>query len=545
MSAPNLKFPAATDDAAEANARDLHLVRGGPDLSFRAVWRNDLKSGLVVFLVAVPLCLGVALASGAPLFSGIVTGIVGGLIVSHLSGSPLMVSGPAAGLTAIVLSAITSLGSFEIFLSAVVLAGLMQIVLRLLRAGIIAWYFPSPVIRGMLAGIGLILILKQLPYALGVGSELFEATEFWTERGNTFSVLVTALAAIQPGTLLISAAALLLLVLWERPAFKRAKGIIPAPLLVVLVGVALNFAYRLVAPSWAIGAEGLVNLPLPDPDAGIGNYLRFPDWSGVTQPAVWTVAVTLALVASLETLLSLDATEKLDPYKRRVSGDRELLAQGIGNTISGLLGGLPMTGVIVRSAANVSAGGKTKWSAFSHGVLLLVAVLLIPSTLNQIPLATLAAILLHTGFKLAHPRLFRDAYRQGFATFAPFTITIVAILLTDLLRGIGIGLTVGAFFILLEHSKRAYSYKREDSDDRHVVRITLSEHVSFLNKAAITQLLHGLPRKARVTVDATKSAFVDPDVVELLHDFREESRTREIDLTLIGVPAPAGVAAAH
>jgi MFS superfamily sulfate permease-like transporter len=527
-----------------APAAPLHLVpNDAPDLSFAGVWRSDLKAGVVVALVALPLCLGVALASGAPLFSGLVTGIVGGLLVAHLSGSSLMVSGPAAGLTAIVLSAITALGAFDAFLVAVVIAGVLQIGLRLVRAGVIASFFPSGVIRGMLAAIGLILVLKQLPYALGVGHDLFEADRLFGPGG--LNGAWAAISGISAGTLIISGVSLAVLLAWDSPRLARVKKVLPAPLLVVAGALALDLIFRTLMPSFATTAEGLVRIPLPDPARGLANYLVFPDWSRIADPLVWKVAVTLALVASLETLLSLEATEKLDPYKRRADGDRELLAQGIGNTLSGLIGGLPMTGVIVRSAANVTAGGRTKWSAFFHGGLLLLAVALIPATLNRIPLAALAAILIHTGLKLAHPRLFVDAWKRGEAQFLPFAITVVAILATDLLVGIGVGLAAGAFFILRENYRTAYSFQREESADHHTVRVTLSENLSFLNKPAIIDLLRDLPGTSRVTIDGSRSAHIDPDVAELLHEFREEARTRAIDLHLIGIPAPRAALAAH
>jgi MFS superfamily sulfate permease-like transporter len=536
--APELR-PSA---APHAPALQL-LSAGAPDLSFGATWKGDLKAGVVVALVALPLCLGVALASGAPLFSGLVTGIVGGLVVSHLSGSPLMVSGPAAGLTAIVLTAITTIGAFDAFLVAVVLAGLMQVGFRLMKAGVIASFFPSGVIRGMLAAIGLILILKQFPYALGVGHDVFEADRLFGPGG--FDGVRAVFAGLGLGTLTISGLSLAVLVAWDSPRLAPVKKVLPAPLLVVGGALLLDLLFRSAFPALATPAEGLVRIPLPDPALGLSNYLVFPDWTRLADPLIWKVAVTIALVASLETLLSLEATEKLDPYKRRADGDQELLAQGVGNTFAGLLGGLPMTGVIVRSAANVTAGGRTKWSAFFHGGLLLLAVALIPATLNRIPLAALAAILIHTGLKLAHPRLFVEAWRRGSAQFLPFAITVVAILATDLLVGIGVGLVAGAFFILRENHRTAFSYHREESADHHTVRVTLSENLSFLNKPAIITLLRDLPNESRVTVDGTRSAHIDPDVAELLHEFRAEARTRAIDLHLIGVPSPRAAAAAH
>ena len=516
------------------------------DASFRANWRADLTSGLVVFLVALPLCLGVALASGAPLFAGIITGVVGGLLVSRLSGSQLMVSGPAAGLTAIVLAAITELGSFETFLVATVLAGLMQIGLRFAKAGIIAYYLPSSVIKGMLAGIGLILILKQIPYALGLGLEVFESTGFVQPDGQTtFSAVVGAFAKIQPGALLISVLSLAILVLWDRRSMKSVKRVAPAPLVLVLLGVALNAAFHAAAPALAIPDLGLVQLPVPRDVNDFLGQLAFPDFSQIGNAAVWRVAVTIALVASLETLLSLEATDKLDPYKRSSPANRELLAQGVGNTVAGLLGGLPMTGVIVRSAANIDAGGRTRWASFFHGALLLGAVAAIPGLLNMIPLATLAAILLYTGFKLAHPRTLRDAYRIGWNYLIPFVVTVAAILLTDLLVGIAVGAAVGTFFILRNNYRTPFFYHRDETADHKTVRITLSEDVSFLNKASILELLNELPAGATVVVDGSQSQHIDYDVLEILHDYATTAQTRGITLRLIGVPDVPSVAAAH
>jgi len=509
-------------------------------------WRADVGAGLVVFLVALPLCLGVALASGAPLFSGIVTGIVGGLLVARLSGSQLMVSGPAAGLTAIVLAAITELGSFQAFLVAVVLAGLLQIVLGYAKAGIIGYFFPSSVIKGMLAAIGLILILKQIPYALGAGIGVSEETRFapgGAEGGNSFTTILGALRHVHPGALLLSLVSLAVLVMWDRPAMARVKKLAPAALVVVVVGVAASALFQLAAPALALPRSALVTLPAMDGVAGIVDALVFPDWSALARPAVYTVAITIALVASLETLLSLEATDKLDPLKRNSPANRELLAQGVGNAVAGLIGGLPMTGVIVRSSANIDAGGRTRWASFFHGVFLLVSVVALARVLNMIPLAALAAILLYTGYKLARPKLFTDAYRLGPKQLVPFATTIVAILFTDLLLGITIGLAVGAFFILLDNYRTAYFYHRDESADHHRVTITLSEDVTFLNKASILEMLDALPRHSAVTIDGSRSLHIDHDVVEHLHDFRETARSRNIALELVGIPEPVPAAA--
>jgi MFS superfamily sulfate permease-like transporter len=505
------------------------------DLSLGATWRGDLRAGLVVFLVALPLCLGVALASGAPLMAGIVTGVVGGVIVSRLSGSQLLVSGPAAGLTAIVATAILELGSFPAFLLAVVLSGALQLVLWRIRAGVIAYFFPSSVIKGMLAAIGLTLVLKQLPYALG-------ATIPVGSTPSTFGFITAAAANLRPAAVAIALLGLTALVLWERPAFRKVKAVLPAPLAVVLLGLAVSLTLAAVAPALSLPSDALVSLPTGGSLAGM---LATPDWSQITNPLVLKVAVTLALVASLESLLSLEATDKLDPLKRRSSADRELMAQGVGNVLAGLAGGLPMTGVIVRSAANVDAGGRTWRASLFHGLFLGVAVLTMAGLLNFIPLAALAVILIYTGIKLAHPSAMRAAFKMGPHFYLPFFTTIAAILLTDLLKGIMIGLAIGAFFVLLESYSNAYFAQREESDDHHRVKLFLAEEVSFLNKASISKALDELPEGCVATVDGNRSRYIDPDVVELLHDFRERALLKNITLRLVGIPEPTAAMAHH
>jgi MFS superfamily sulfate permease-like transporter len=507
------------------SSRSSKTQGSGGEGPLTSTWWADFSAGAVVFLVAVPLCLGVALASGAPLLSGVITGVIGGLLVSLLSGSQLMVSGPAAGLTAIVFAAITELGSFSAFLVAVVLAGLFQLALGFARAGIIAYFFPSSVIKGMLAGIGLILISKQLPYAMGVAPEVFE-----------FTNLASVIANINPTALAISLASILILVLWDRPSMKQLRKTAPGPLIIVVLGVVANVLLKIFAPAYALPQEALVTLPVPDGTPMLAGYLTMPDWTAITNPMVWTVAFTIAIVASLETLLSLEATDKLDPHKRSSPANRELLAQGVGNTLSGLIGGLPMTGVIVRSATNIDAGGRTRKAAFFHGLFLLVAVLAIPSVLNMIPLAALATILMYTGFKLAHPRLFRDAYKIGIKHLIPLAVTVVAILATDLLVGITVGLSVATFFILQNNYRTAFFYHREESIDHHVIRITLSEDVSFLNKASINRLLSRLPDGSRVTIDGSNSQHIDTDVIEILREFAQTAKVRNIHFRLVGIP---------
>lgn len=515
------------------------------DESLRATWRYDLPAGIVVFLVALPLCLGIALASGAPLLSGLVTGIVGGLLVSALSGSQLMVSGPAAGLTAIVLAAIAELGSYDVFLVAVVLAGALQVGLGVARAGIIGYFFPSSVIRGMLSAIGLILILKQLPYALGAGVAPFESDAFrQPQGGNSLTSIVDAIGSALPLAIVLSVGSLLVLIFWGKVVPAGLRKLVPAPLVVVLLGVA-GAAAAAFAPDYALPASAMVTIPTPSSLGELASLLVFPDWSALTSGTVWRVAATLGIVASLETLLSLEATDKLDPFKRTAPASRELFAQGVGNMVAGAVGGLPMTGVIVRSAANVSAGARTWRSSWFHGLLLLVAVLAIPTVLNRIPLAVLAAILLHIGYKLAHPRQLRDAWRVGPKYFVPFVVTVGAILVTDLLVGILIGLAIGAFFILRDDYGHAYSYELEESADHRRVRLTLAEQVTFLNKARINKALHALLPGSTVTVDATRSKHIDHDVIELLHEFEQNARARGISLRLVGIPAPAAAEEGH
>ncbi len=519
----------ATRPPAAAGAAPLP---SNGDLSLAATWRSDLGAGLVVFLVALPLCLGIALASGAPLMSGIITGVVGGIVVSRLSGSQLMVSGPAAGLTAIVLAAIAQLGSWTSFLAALVLAGVLQAAFGVVRAGKVGHFFPSSVIKGMLAAIGLTLILKQLPYALGAG-----LVQKAPSSGGMFAPITDALAAVKPGAAFLAALSLVLLAAWDTRPLRAVKKIVAGPLAMVMLGVAANLAFLLFVPAWALPQEAMVRLPEMGGAAGWSSVFATPDWSALANPAVYTVAVTLALVASLETLLSLEATDKMDPLRRRSSADRELVAQGVGNALCGLVGGLPMTGVIVRSSANVEAGGRTWRAALIHGVFLAVAVGTLGSVLNLIPLATLAAILLYTGYKLARPALMREAARLGPSYFVPFAATIVAILATDLLVGIGIGMAVAIGFLLHQTYQGGVHFHAQGGR----ARLALAEHVTFLNKARIHAVLHSLPQGSEVTVDATSSRRLDPDVTEMLHEFGQTARDRDIKVRLIGVPgAPAG-----
>ncbi|WP_192820472.1 SulP family inorganic anion transporter [Rufibacter sp. LB8] len=502
---------------------------------------KDLSAGLVVFLVALPLCLGVSLASGAPLFAGLIAGVIGGLVVSWLSGSQLSVSGPAAGLTVIVLNGITEMNTFEAFLTAVVLAGVMQIVLGYLKAGIIGLYFPSSVIKGMLAAIGLILILKQIPHFLGADEDFFGDFNFLQSDGrNTFTEITYALGQIQVGSLIVGVVSLFILIFWESKLVKSVKylKLVPGALIAVVVAIVLHLLFKSTYPGLTIADSHLVQLPEISGPASLLGELRFPDWSALTNPAVYVLAATLAIVASLESLLSLEAVDKLDPYKRRSPNNRELKAQGVGNLLSGLIGGIPLTAVIVRSSANVNAGAESKMASFFHGVFLLLSILFLTTFLKNIPLAALAAVLLHVGFKLTKPALYKAQWRLGSEQFLPFIITILAILFTDLLKGISIGLVVGVFYILKANYKTPYFYNREKEHEGHErIHLKLSENVTFLNKASLALTLDHLPAKSDVIIDGSQSTFIDYDVLEAIENFKTVAREKDIRLTLKDIPS--------
>ena len=496
---------------------------------------HDLPASIVVFLVAVPLCLGIALASGAPLFSGIIAGIVGGIVVSLLSGSPLGVSGPAAGLAVIVLAAIQELGAFETFLLAVVLAGLIQLILGFLKAGIIGYYFPSSVIKGMLSGIGIIIILKQIPHAFGYDKNPEGDFAFAQVDGNnTLSELWYMFEAVSPGALIIALISLAILILWERPFMKKVPAfrIIQGPLVAVTAGILLHLAFKNI-PSLGLMGDQVVQLPVADSFLGFFGQFTLPDFSQISNPQVYIIAITLAVVASLETLLCVEATDKLDPQKRITPTNRELVAQGVGNMVSGFIGGLPLTQVIVRSSANIQSGGRTKASAFFHGILLLLTVMAIPKILNLIPLASLAAILFVVGFKLAKPSLFREMFAKGKSEFIPYVVTILGIVFTDLLMGIGLGLVVAIFQILWNNYKLPYHFDPENYVKGQPIRIELSEDVSFLNKASIMRTLNELPDDSEVIIDYTQTKKVHPDITEIVEDFAENAKSRDIKVEIV------------
>lgn len=508
--------------------------------------QNDLPSGLVVFLVAVPLCLGIALASGAPLFSGIIAGIVGGIVVASISGSQIGVSGPAAGLAVIVADSILRLGTneqgifsmevgFPIFLSAVVIAGIIQVIFAFLRAGIIGYYFPNAVIKGMLAAIGIIIILKQIPHALGhdvIPEGFFEF--FQNDGENTFTEIIVSLQDINPVAVFITSISMVVLILWEQKFMKKIKlfQLVQGPLVVVALGILIsNLTQGL--EGFTLAPDEMVSIPIAAEEGGFINLFQTPDWSRVFTWEIILMGFTIAVVASLETLLCVEATDKLDPNKNITPTNRELLAQGAGNIVSGLIGGLPITQVIVRSSANIQSGGKTKASAFFHGVLILVSVLLIPSILNMIPLSSLAAILFLVGYKLSKPSLYKSMSKQGWEQFVPFIVTIVGIIFTDLLIGIIIGLVVAAFLILRTSYKIPFNFTEEHEVNRPIT-ITLSENVTFLNKAAIMQALNMIPSDSIVMIDASKSKYIHPDVIEIIDDFKTHAATMNINVVLKG-----------
>ena len=497
--------------------------------------RQDLPAGVVVFLVALPLCLGIALASGAPLFSGILAGIIGGLVVGALSGSPTSVSGPAAGLAAIVFTQIETLGSFEIFLLAVFLSGIFQIGLGFLKAGALASFFPSSVVKGLLAAIGVLLILKQLPHLVGhdpdpIGEMAFEQPD----HESTFSELLLVFNDFQLSAVVIGLLSLLILIGWDRVPFLK-KLSIPVPLLVVVFGTACQVYLSSLGADWTLGADHLVQVPVLESLSNIGSLIVFPDFSQWHNRGVYGAAFTIALVASLETLLNLEAVDNLDPKKRISPPNRELFAQGTGNMLSGLIGGLPMTSVVIRSSVNVQAGNATKLSALFHGVLLALCVLFFPTILNLIPLSALAAILIVTGFKLANPTLVKRMWTEGRAQFFPFVTTVVAIVATDLLIGVLIGLAVSIGFILKSNLSRPLKKVMEKHVTGDVLRIELSEQVSFFNRAAIERTLEGLKPGTQLMLDARNSDFIDPDVLHLIRDFKNTTaEARSVKVSLIG-----------
>ncbi len=498
--------------------------------------KNDLPASIVVFFVALPLCLGIALASGAPLFSGLIAGIIGGIVVGSMSGSSIGVSGPAAGLAAIVLASIGTLGGYQNFLVAVVLGGIIQIVFGFLKAGIIGYYFPSSVIKGMLTGIGIIIILKQIPHFFGYDSNPEgDFAFFQVDGGNTFSEILKTVNYIKPGSALIGAIGLAILLLWDKVLSKKGKifQLVQGPLVAVVVGIVFYIITK-SNEALAISSSHLVSVPVPEDTASFLGQFSFPNFTVIGNADVWIVAFTIALVASLETLLCVEATDKLDPQKNVTPTNRELLAQGTGNIVSGMIGGLPITQVIVRSSANIQSGGRSKMSAIIHGFFLLISVILIPRLLNMIPLSVLAAVLLIVGYKLAKPALFKKMYDLGWKQFIPFTVTVLGIVFIDLLYGIGLGLAVGIVVILIKSYQNSHFLHIEDkSNGKHKIKMTLAEEVTFFNKGAILKELESLPRDTFLELDVRKTRYLDNDIVEILEDFAFKAKERNIDIQLI------------
>ena len=498
--------------------------------------KKDLPASIVVFFVALPLCLGIALASGAPLFSGLISGIIGGIVVGGLSGSKVGVSGPAAGLAAIVLTAIGTLGGYENFLVAVVLGGVIQLIFGFLKAGIIGYYFPSSVIKGMLTGIGIIIILKQIPHFFGYDANPDGDFAFFQIDGeNTFSEIFKSLNNISLGSTIIGLIGLAILLLWDKILSKKGKifHLIQGPLVAVVLGI-IYFSVTGSNSIYGISASHLVSVPVPDNfDSFLGQF-SFPNFKVITNSDVWVVAFTIALVASLETLLSVEATDKLDPTKNVTQTNRELLAQGTGNIISGLIGGLPITQVIVRSSANIQSGGKSKMATIIHGFFLLISVVLIPALLNKIPLSVLAAVLLMVGYKLAKPALFKQMYDLGWKQSIPFTVTVFGIVFIDLLYGISLGLLVGVVVILIKSFQNSHFLHIEDnSNGKHKIKMTLAEEVTFFNKGAILKELDSLPRDTFLELDVRKTRYLDNDIIEILEDFAFKAKERNVDIKLI------------
>jgi len=498
--------------------------------------KNDLPASVVVFFVALPLCLGIALASGAPLFSGLIAGIIGGIVVGSLSGSQIGVSGPAAGLAAIVLVAIGALGGYQNFLVAVVLGGAIQIVFGVLRLGIIGYYFPSSVIKGMLTGIGIIIILKQIPHFFGYDADPEGDFAFIQVDGeNTFTEIINAVNYISPGSTLVAIIGLAILILWDRVLTKKAKvfQLIQGPLVAVIVGIVF-YVLTKGDETWGISTKQLVSVPVPEDAGSFFAQFSFPNFAVIGSADIWITAFTIALVASLETLLCVEATDKLDPRKRVTPTNRELLAQGTGNMISGFIGGLPITQVIVRSSANIQSGGRTKASAIIHGFFLLISVMLIPRLLNMIPLSVLAAVLFIVGYKLAKPTLFKKMFALGWKQFIPFTVTVLGIVFTDLLIGIGMGLAVGIVVILIKSYQNSHFLHIEDkSEGKGKIKMTLAEEVTFFNKGAILKELDNISPDSYLELDVRKTRYLDNDIIEILEDFSERAKNRNIDIKLV------------
>jgi MFS superfamily sulfate permease-like transporter len=510
--------------------------------------KHDLPSGLVVFLVALPLCLGIALASGAPLFSGLISGIVGGIVIGSLSNSALSVSGPAAGLATLVAGAIIAIGNYPLFLCAVLIAGILQIVLGMAKLGGIANYIPSSVIKGMLTSIGILIIAKQIPHAFGYDKdEKGNITELLPYGSEDMHELLQPMQHIEVGISIICIISIVIMLLWERPFIKKRVPFIPGALVAVIVAVVINQIWEATGSKLAAENEHLVRIPVANNTKEFFGFFTLPDFKGFLDGKVIMYGVLIAIIASLETLLSIEAIDNVDPERRVTNTNRELISQGVGNAAAGLIGGLPVTSVIVRSSANSNAGAKSKLSAIIHGILLIVCVVLIPSLLNKIPLSALAAILLLTGYKLAKPSFFKQMFHNGKYQFVPFIITVIVILAIDLFKvyppvsgkglviGVGAGIIAACGAILHGNLKNSYFFHESKHHEGDTVNIYLSEEVSFLNKAAIRQTLDNIPANTKVVIDASKTSYIDFDVLELIKEFRDiKAPLKNIDLQLNG-----------
>lgn len=504
--------------------------------TFKKHFTTDLISGFVVFLIALPLCLGISLASGAPLFSGIIAGIIGGIVVGYLSNSSINVSGPAASVALVILTAIQTLGSFDAVLIAVVVAGVMQIILGFLKAGTIAYFFPNAMIKGILASIGLILIFKQIPHAFGVDQVFNGIESFWNNDGeNTFSEFNRIYGHINWGAVIITLVSLAIILIWDRPVVKKMLFFkyFPSALAAVVVSILLNQWFIASIPEFSLGKGHLVELPAASSATEFFSFFTFPDFSQLANIQIYGIALSITFIASLESLLSTEAGDKLDPFKRRTSTNRELKAQGIGNILAGLVGGLPITAVIVRTSANVHAGARTKTSTITHGIVMLLCVALIPFLLNKIPLAALAAVLFVVGFKLTSLSVYKSVYVQGKKQFLPFIITIVVVMFTDLITGILVGGTVAVFFILRDNYKNAYLYDKVIKEDENHTRIKLAQETTFLNKADILLFLDHIPENHHLIIDGSEAKFIHPDIFDIIDEFKQTSQYKNIELELI------------
>jgi MFS superfamily sulfate permease-like transporter len=501
--------------------------------------KYDLKAGLVVFLVALPLCLGIAMAQGVPLFSGILSGIVGGIVVASISGSRLSVSGPAAGLTSIVIASIAQLGSYEAFLLALCLAGVFQVILGIAKAGVVGYYFPTAVIKGMLSAIGIILILKQVPHFVGYDSDAEGDEEFFQNDGeNSFSEIIHMFTHVSYGSIIIGIVSIAILIFWQSRYIKKNKLLkkIPAPLVVVLTATGIDFFFSYCMPQFEVKSEHLVILPSFGNFEGFLDSFTHPDFSAINNKEIYKVAFIICAVASLETLLSLEAADKLDPNNQISPTNRELIAQGFGNLCCGLIGGLPVTSVIVRTSVNINAGARTQLSAITHGVLFIGAIFIVPGLIQMIPLSALAAILIVTGYNLSKPALYKNIYKQGLDQFLPFVITIIVMLLTDLLIGVTFGIFVAIFFILKQNYKMPFKLIQEEIDGQMNVFMKLSQNITFINKGKFINVFKQIPPNSIVHIDGGRATFIDKDVLEVISTFKQSAHIHKTKVYLEEIP---------